>query len=222
MAHKLPRKSTNVDMTAMCDVAFLLLTFFMLATKFKPAEPVLVRTPTSVANVPQPDNSILITIDKDGKMYMDFDNKDAKVDLINKVNTEKNLGLSEAEKQSFITGSAIGASFANLKSFLALSADERKKFPELGIPCDTTFAPETNELAYWVYNARMAGVNSKLAKQPLICIKCDAGLHYPGFKNLMRVLTKNEIFQFNLLTNVEQVPEGTALYNDRVLGTNKK
>jgi hypothetical protein len=38
----------------------------------------------------------------------------------------------------------------------------------------------------------------------------------------MRVLTKNEIFQFNLLTNVEQVPEGTALYNDRVLGTNKK
>ncbi|MFM2193085.1 MAG: hypothetical protein RLZZ118_2042, partial [Bacteroidota bacterium] len=110
MAHKLPRKSTNVDMTAMCDVAFLLLTFFMLATKFKPAEPVVVRTPTSVANVPQPDNSILITIDKDGKMYMDFDNKDAKVDLINKVNTEKNLGLSEAEKQSFITGSAIGAS----------------------------------------------------------------------------------------------------------------
>ncbi|MEO6831493.1 MAG: biopolymer transporter ExbD, partial [Chitinophagaceae bacterium] len=28
------RKSTIVDMTAMCDVAFLLLTFFMLATKF--------------------------------------------------------------------------------------------------------------------------------------------------------------------------------------------
>ncbi|MEY4291989.1 MAG: hypothetical protein RIQ61_366, partial [Bacteroidota bacterium] len=29
---KIPRKSTVVDMTAMCDVAFLLLTFFMLAT----------------------------------------------------------------------------------------------------------------------------------------------------------------------------------------------
>jgi biopolymer transport protein ExbD len=32
---KMPRKGTTVDMTAMCDVAFLLLTFFMLATKFK-------------------------------------------------------------------------------------------------------------------------------------------------------------------------------------------
>ena len=35
---KLPRKSTNIDMTAMCDVAFLLLSFFILATKFKPPE----------------------------------------------------------------------------------------------------------------------------------------------------------------------------------------
>ena len=35
---KLPRKSTAVDMTAMCDVAFLLLSFFILAAKFKPPE----------------------------------------------------------------------------------------------------------------------------------------------------------------------------------------
>ena len=33
---KIKRGSTTVDMTAMCDVAFLLLTFFILATKFKP------------------------------------------------------------------------------------------------------------------------------------------------------------------------------------------
>jgi biopolymer transport protein ExbD len=36
--HKIARKSTAVDMTAMCDVSFLLLTFFMLATKFKPPD----------------------------------------------------------------------------------------------------------------------------------------------------------------------------------------
>ena len=48
---------------------------------------------------------------------------------------------------------------------------------------------------------------------------CNAVKRVPNGKFL---LTKNEIFQFNLLTNVEQVPEGTALYNDRVLGTNKK
>ncbi len=32
---KIARKSTAVDMTAMCDVAFLLLSFFILTTKSK-------------------------------------------------------------------------------------------------------------------------------------------------------------------------------------------
>ncbi len=34
---KIKRGSTSIDMTPMCDVAFLLLTFFILAAKFKPA-----------------------------------------------------------------------------------------------------------------------------------------------------------------------------------------
>ncbi|RPI68323.1 MAG: biopolymer transporter ExbD, partial [Ignavibacteriales bacterium] len=38
---KVPRKSTLIDMTAMCDVAFLLLTFFMLTTQFKSDESVI-------------------------------------------------------------------------------------------------------------------------------------------------------------------------------------
>ena len=33
---KIPRKSISLDMTAMCDMAFLLLTFFILTAKFKP------------------------------------------------------------------------------------------------------------------------------------------------------------------------------------------
>jgi biopolymer transport protein ExbD len=47
---KIPRKSTNIDMTAMCDVAFLLLSFFILATKFKPPEALTVVTPSSVSS----------------------------------------------------------------------------------------------------------------------------------------------------------------------------
>jgi biopolymer transport protein ExbD len=219
MAHKLPRKSTSVDMTAMCDVAFLLLTFFMLATKFKPAEPVVVRTPTSVANIPQPDNSIIITLDNKGKIYMDYDSKEAKLALINKVNKEKGLGLEAKEIDAFVKGAALGSSFVDTKQYLGLDMEARKSFPNPGIPCDTSYSPELNELAYWIYNARLAGAEA--GKQPTICIKSDAGLSYPGFKNLIRVLTKNEIFTFNLLTNMEQVPEGTALYDERMLGKNK-
>ena len=65
---KVPRKSTSVDMTAMTDVAFLLLTFFMLATKFKPDEPVVVDTPSSISEIKLPESGIMqITIDKQGR-----------------------------------------------------------------------------------------------------------------------------------------------------------
>ena len=64
---KVPRKSTPIDMTAMCDVAFLLLSFFILTTKFKPSEALAVVTPNSVSNKVAPEkDAVLITIDKDG------------------------------------------------------------------------------------------------------------------------------------------------------------
>ena len=47
---KIKRGSTNVDMTAMCDVAFLLLSFFILTTKFKPEEAIEVIPPSSVSS----------------------------------------------------------------------------------------------------------------------------------------------------------------------------
>jgi biopolymer transport protein ExbD len=46
---KIPKKSTDTDMTPFVDVAFLILSFFMLATKFKPPEPVEITTPNSVS-----------------------------------------------------------------------------------------------------------------------------------------------------------------------------
>ena len=68
---KIPRKSTSVDMTAMCDVAFLLLSFFILTTKFKPSEAVPVSTPTSVASKVAPEKDIvMISLNKDQKVFL--------------------------------------------------------------------------------------------------------------------------------------------------------
>ena len=69
---KIPRKSTNVDMTAMCDVAFLLLTFFILATKQKPPEVLAVTPPSSVSSKAAPDKSIMITMTTEGKVFPHF------------------------------------------------------------------------------------------------------------------------------------------------------
>jgi biopolymer transport protein ExbD len=212
--HKLPRKSTHIDMTAMCDVAFLLLTFFMLATKFKPDEPVVVKTPSSISDIIMPENSILLTVDPSGKVFFDYDNKKAKAILIDKVNTEKGLNLTDAEKESFKRGASFGLPFNQMKAYLAIDPINQKEYKFTGIPIDTTtYMANVNELAYWVQAARTAG--QETGTPPRICIKCDASTVYPRVKDVIKTLTKNKIDRFNLVTSLEAIPDGSAAAMER-------
>ena len=68
---KIPRKSTATDMTPFVDVAFLILSFFMLATKFKPPEPIEITTPKSVSSDKlKEQDALLIDLDKTGKVFL--------------------------------------------------------------------------------------------------------------------------------------------------------
>src|SRR5690348_17041381 len=96
---KIPRKSTTVDMTAMCDVAFLLLSFFILTTKPKPSEAVPIQTPTSVAAKIAPEKDlVMISLNKDGKVFLSTgdgaEDKATKQAILESINTAKGLGLS--------------------------------------------------------------------------------------------------------------------------------
>src|ERR1700759_3853386 len=161
---KIPRKSTNIDMTAMCDVAFLLLSFFILATKFKPPEALSVVTPSSVSSKVAPDkNVVLITMDKDGKVYYSVSdaNVNEKRDIIDAINTSKNLGLSDAEKKNFYANPTayIGVPFSQLKSYLDKSTEQLKGVNLAGIPTkDST----NNELIDWVRAAVGAFQGAKM------------------------------------------------------------
>lgn len=209
--HKLPRKSTHIDMTAMCDVAFLLLTFFMLATKFKPDEPVVVKTPSSISDIPLPDNSIVLTVDSSGRTFFDFDNKKAKEELINRIDAEKNLNLTPEEKKSFINGASFGLPFLQMKEYLGVAPMEQKNFKQPGIPIDTNYLASMNELAYWVQTARIVAQEQDANKPAFVCIKCDGATVYPKVKDVIKSLTKNDIFNFNLLTSLEGIPEGSVV-----------
>ena len=79
---KIPRKSTAVDMTAMCDVAFLLLSFFILATKQKPPEVLAVQTPNSVSSHVAPDKAIIVTLTKDGRTFLMLGDDTKKADIL--------------------------------------------------------------------------------------------------------------------------------------------
>ena len=81
---KIPRKSTSVDMTAMCDVSFLLLTFFILTSKFKPSEPVAIDLPNSRSEI-QVNNAIRISVDKDGKAYINYPDASIRIKALAKM-----------------------------------------------------------------------------------------------------------------------------------------
>ena len=213
--HQMPKKSTNVDMTAMCDVAFLLLTFFMLATQFKPNEPVSVTTPNSISEIPLPDADImLITVDKDGRIFFSIDNKIVRQELIDKLDEQKGLNLTAAEKNSFTLGSSIGVPFSRLKSYLAATPDQQSEMDKTnpGIPTDTVVTSEANELALWIKEARYS--NPKLR----ITIKADGATPYPNIKKVIGTLEGWKIFKFNLITGLKAVPPGTAAYEEQMGG----
>jgi biopolymer transport protein ExbD len=83
--HKKSRVGFRIDMTPMVDVAMLLLTFFMLATSFKPPEEVTVALPSSHSAFKVPDADVMtITVNKDGKIWLGVDNQGAMEALFGK------------------------------------------------------------------------------------------------------------------------------------------
>jgi biopolymer transport protein ExbD len=68
------RMGVAIDMTPMVDVAFLLLTFFMLASKFRPAEEVTINLPSSSAVIKLPESDVMtINVSKEGGFYLGVD-----------------------------------------------------------------------------------------------------------------------------------------------------
>lgn len=205
---KVPRKSTSVDMTAMCDVAFLLLSFFILTTKFKPSEALSVTTPKSVSTkAAEQKDVIMIILDKDNKAYLQVsdDAMEEHDAILDGVASIKGLTITDQEKKNFRRGgSYIGVPFSQLSSFLQLTPEQLKTFKAPGIPTDSA----NNELQIWMRAALDAFKGGKMN----VMIRGDGAAKYPAFKGIIDALKANEIFKFQLMTDPEGVPPGTALY----------
>jgi biopolymer transport protein ExbD len=73
---KTKRVGFKLDMTPMVDVGFLLLTFFMLSTTFKPQDVAEVSIPVSHSAFKLPDIDVMtVTVDKEGGIYLGVDNQ---------------------------------------------------------------------------------------------------------------------------------------------------
>ncbi|HMN49694.1 MAG TPA: biopolymer transporter ExbD [Ignavibacteriaceae bacterium] len=196
---KIPRKSTLVDMTAMCDVSFLLLTFFMLTTVFRADDSVIVDNPSSISEIKLPDTDIMnITITKEGKVFFSIDNKNfTREKLLAKI-TEKHpeLKFTPEEEKSFVLTGSIGVPLNQLKGFLDLDEVDRKAYQQPGIPVDST----NNELGDWIMQGRLSNPGVR------ITLNGDQACPWPIVKKVMNTLQDKNVNKFNLITDLEADP----------------
>jgi biopolymer transport protein ExbD len=195
---KIKRKSTWIDMTAMCDVAFLLLTFFMLTSNFTKKEPVLVATPSSVSEIKIPETNIMtILVDPTGKVYFGIDGQDKRELLIEKMATTYKVMLTPEERKRFSLLDLVGNPMYSMKAFLNLAPDVRD-LPQnnMGIPADST----DNQFKQWVKSARE--INPELR----IAIKADEKTPFPVIKKVMKSLQELDESRYNLITKLETAP----------------
>ena len=201
---KIKRGSTNIDMTAMCDVAFLLLSFFILTTKFKPEEAIEVTPPSSVSSkVASDKDAFKVTIDKEGKVFVDMSDE-MRGDVLDELAKERNLSFTPDDKKYFQSATFVGGPISQLNQFDRLNSEQIKATKLVGIPTDST----NNELQAWISAAVQANQGSKIN----FYIKGDDNAKYPAFKGVIEAFKKNDIYKYNLITNAEDVPEGSELW----------
>jgi biopolymer transport protein ExbD len=216
---KIPRKSTNIDMTAMCDVAFLLLSFFILATKQKPPEAVAVVAPSSVSSKAAPEKSILITLTKEGKVFLMLGDDTKKTAILKNINDTRSLGLGSAELAKWAKMPVFGMPLGQVKGMLALSQEIPASKMD-GIPIKDS---ASNELVDWVRsitNVYAGGSQTEL--ENMLLIKGDGDALYPEWKSVKYALKKNDLLKFRIVTNSESAPPGSELYKNIKSGQTEK
>jgi biopolymer transport protein ExbD len=191
------RANPSLDMTPMVDLAFLLVTFFMLISKFAPEEVVVVDTPSSTSDIKLPESDILtISIDKTGRVFYGVEGKHTKLELIDKIGQKYNVSFTEQEKAKFALMPSFGVPVSQLKSLLQLSQEKAKKANQPGIPVDSL----NNELGDWVMQTRYTNPKVKIA------IKGDLDADIPAVKQVIKTLQDNKVNRFNLITDMEAKP----------------
>lgn len=202
---KMSKKAASIDMTAMCDVAFLLLTFFILTATAKVPEPISVDTPSSTVKTKLPDTDLVtITVGK-GKenMFVDIKGRELRKKTLELMGQKYGVSFSDEQKEQFALMESFGVPIQNMADIIKMkSAERNKQGLQPGVPYDTIVGSETNQLKDWIYTARQANIELGSDKELNFAIKGDAKLEYPKVKIVMDILQDQKINTFDLVTGL--------------------
>ena len=105
------KKSTKIDMTAMCDVAFLLLSFFVMTSTAKLPEPLPVDTPASTRETKLPETDLVTITVGDGKVFFGMVGQDVRADALGRIAEKYKLTFTEEETKFFIACTLVGLEY---------------------------------------------------------------------------------------------------------------
>ncbi|MCI4668115.1 MAG: biopolymer transporter ExbD [Bacteroidia bacterium] len=209
MAKKPKRGAPTIDMTAMVDVAFLLLTFFILTTtRFREEEKVEVDTPSSVSDLEVQDEKLMtVSIGSEGQVFVGFTDISTREGVLKLLMQEKEKAISEDGARYFSTLQEFGVKIDEIDSWLneegESSAGESftlESYPHEGIPTpdpDSATVENPNELKEWIRWGRLTDQRMRFA------IKGDVDTQYEIVSNVISSLQDWKINQFSLITEQE-------------------
>lgn len=190
------RHNIRVDMTAMTDVSFLLLTFFILTAQFAKPDVETITTPSSISEKLLPDASLMTVLaTTDGKFYFTpVENGTERMQLLDKMGEKYGIKFTDAQKANFTKVQSVGVPMNQLRGYLDLSDEDRKAFKaQNGVPLDST----NKQVIDWVQQSLAVNPDYKLA------IKGDVQTEYPKVKALFEGLRDIDFLKFWLITSQE-------------------
>jgi biopolymer transport protein ExbD len=169
------RAGVRVDMTPLVDVAFLLLTFFMLTTQFKPDEYVDVVLPMSHADIKLPEGNVLT------------------------ICISEKAATDPTPQHNILFGADSTHIWMGLDSQLLrqrIFAEYKDLYGDSYYLKPTIYPVRKSQLANYILQARIA--NPKL----VTVIKGDREAVYGYAEDVMEILQKTQVTRFSLVTDL--------------------